>query len=85
MQKVNSDNKISWHENFNDLIKDIGGFEMEKINIEELRYFTDLIDYDLEKTMKKKSGNGDFTNGNSNGNNLSAAGANNSSTKSSSS
>lgn len=67
---MNEDNKISWHENFNDLNKDIGGFELEKINIEELRYFTDLIDYDLEKTMKQKSGNGDTSNGNSNGSKL---------------
>lgn len=36
-QKVNGDNKISWHDTFSDLDRDIGGFEMEKINVEEIR------------------------------------------------
>lgn len=27
----------------------MGDFENEKINMEDLRYFTDLVDYDLEK------------------------------------
>lgn len=36
-QKVNGDNKISWQETFNDLNRDIGGFEAEKINFEEIR------------------------------------------------
>lgn len=53
----NSDDrkKLPWHDTMCNVDKEIGGLDIEVINFEELRYFTDLVDSDIKKSNRNRS------------------------------